>query len=56
MTLFMDPTGPLLRYADGALSIEDLNPEIKTKWKMSRGKMFKLGCRCIWAAVAGARP
>jgi hypothetical protein len=51
MTLFWDQTGPLMRYADGILHIEDLNPEFKTKWRMSRWEMFRLGWRCIRAAL-----
>jgi hypothetical protein len=51
MTLFWHQTGPLLRYVEGALEIEDLNPEIKTRWRMSRAEMFRLGCRCLLAAI-----
>jgi hypothetical protein len=51
-TLLFDPTGPLMRYSpDGMLHVEDLNPEVKTKWRMSRWEMFKLGWRCILAAA-----
>jgi hypothetical protein len=51
MILFWDPSGPLMKYDGGALLIEDLNPEIKTQWRMSRSEMFKLGWRCIVAAL-----
>ena len=51
MTLFWHPTGPLMKYADGVLYIEDLNPEMKTRWRMSRMEMFRLGWRCIVAAA-----
>jgi hypothetical protein len=51
MTLFWHKTGPLLKYEDGTLHIEDLNPQIKTQWRMSRGEIFKLGWRCILAAA-----
>lgn len=50
MTLFWHPTGPLLRYVSGTLHIEDLNPQIKTQWRMDRKEMFLLGLRCLWAA------
>ena len=50
MTLFWHPTGPLVKYEAGLLRIEDLNPQIKTQWRMSRAEMFKLGWRCIRAA------
>lgn len=53
MTLFMHPTGPLLQYADGTLHIADLNPEIKTQWRMSRMEMLRLGWRCILASLRG---
>jgi hypothetical protein len=56
--LFWHHTGPLLKYErgthnDGTLHVEDLNPQIKTKWRVSRTEMFKLGARCIWAALRG---
>lgn len=56
MTLYWDHTGPLLRYQDGVLEIEDLNPDMKTQWRMSRKEMLILGFRCITAALKGARP
>jgi hypothetical protein len=41
----------------GMFEVEDLNPEVKTRWVMSRYEMLRLGVRCIWAAVIGkARP
>lgn len=51
MTLFWHQTGPLMKYDDGFLKIEDLNPEVKTRWRMSRTEMLGLGWRCIVAAV-----
>jgi hypothetical protein len=51
MTLFWAEWGPLMKYNNGFLDIEDLNPEIKTRWRMSRMEMFKLGCRCLMAAA-----
>lgn len=54
MTLFWDPTGPLMRYAKGVLRIEDLNPELSTNWRMSRLEMFTLGVRAIIAALSRA--
>jgi hypothetical protein len=50
-TLFWHPTGPLIAYSKGILHIEDLNPQLSTKWRMSRAEMFKLGWRCIRAAI-----
>jgi hypothetical protein len=49
-TLFWHLTGPLLKYVDGVLYVEDLNPQIKTRWHMSRVEMLKLGWRCLIAA------
>jgi len=51
MTLFWHSTGPLIKYADGILYIEDLNPEVKTRWRMSRLEMLRLGWRCIHASL-----
>ncbi len=50
MTLFWHPAGPLLKYVGGVLFVSDLNPQIETRWSMSRGEMFLLGLRCILAA------
>jgi hypothetical protein len=52
MTLFWDQTGPLLKYQNGLLHVEDLNPQVKTQWRMSRKEMLKLGWRCIVAALS----
>lgn len=51
MTLFWHQTGPLLRYRNGTLEVEDLNPEVKTRWRMGRLEMLRLGWRCIVAAA-----
>ena len=34
-----------------AAEIDDLNPDVKTRWRMSRMEMLRLGLRCIWSAV-----
>lgn len=52
MTLYWHETGPLVKYRDGTLFISDLNPEMATRWRMSRAEMFKLGFRAIRAAIA----
>lgn len=49
--LFSDPSGPLLTYRQGVLHIADLNPELKTQWRMTRWEMAKLGLRCLTAAI-----
>jgi hypothetical protein len=51
MTLFRDNAGPLLQYQNGVLFISDLNPEMKTRWRMSCGEMVRLGWRCILASL-----
>jgi hypothetical protein len=51
MTIYSDPTGPLLEYKEGFLKIEDLNPELKTRWRLSRFEMFKIGFRFIRGAM-----
>ena len=52
MTLFWHPSGPLMEYDYGILNIEDLNPEMKTSWRMSRWEMLTLGWRCFVAAIS----
>lgn len=51
MILFWHPAGPLLMYVNGVLHVEDLNQQVQTCWRMSRVEMFKLGWRCLIAAV-----
>lgn len=51
MTIFSDNSGPLMQYANGALVIEDLNPQMKTTWAMSRMEMLIVGLRFIKAAI-----
>jgi len=53
MTLFWHETGPKIEYVNGALHIHDLNPEIRTKWRMSRSEMLRLGWQCMIAAWKG---
>ena len=51
--IYWHGTGPLVRYSGGLLQIENLNPEVKTQWRMSRMEMLRFGWRCILAAVLG---
>lgn len=55
MTIYWNETGPLLHYNGERLLIGDLNPQIETKWRMSRWQMFKIGWRCMVAAIAGVQ-
>jgi hypothetical protein len=34
----------------GVLTIEDLNPQVKLQWRVSRGELIKIGLRCLFAA------
>jgi hypothetical protein len=54
-TIFCDPTGPMIKYGSDTMKIADLNPEVETKWRMSRWEMVKLGWRCIVAALPRTR-
>ena len=51
MTIFWHTTGPLIQYSGGFLHISDLNPELHTQWRMSRGAMVRVGMRFILAAL-----
>lgn len=50
-TLYWDETGPLMKYHYGVLYIDDLNPQVAIKWRMSRWEMVVFGLKCIWAAA-----
>ena len=54
-TLYIDQTGPLVRYDGELLHISDLNPEIETRWRMSRLEMLRFGIRAAWAAIIHPR-
>lgn len=49
-TLFFSNTGPMVRYGAGVLEVSNLNPEVETRWVMSRWEMVKLGLKCLRAA------
>lgn len=50
MNLFWTPTGASMKYDEGMLCVWNLNPSVKTGWRMSRMQMLALGWRCIVAA------
>jgi hypothetical protein len=62
MILFYDHSGPRLEYIPpqrkqplpihGILKVEDLNPQIKAEWRISRGELFKIGLRCLVAVFS----
>ena len=47
--------GPLVRYDGKFLRIEDINPEIKITWAMTRWELVRFGLRCIRVALWRAR-
>jgi len=51
MKLYFDETGPVLQYHDGFLVVDDLNPQVQTRWRMKRIEMWWLGLRCMMAAM-----
>lgn len=50
--LIWKPEGPAITYDGRVLHVEDLNPHVRTKWRMSRWEMFVFGCKAILASVA----
>jgi hypothetical protein len=48
------PEGPRVFYnkIEGYLEIEDLNPEVKLRWKVSRKDAFQIGWQLIWGALS----
>ena len=51
MILFLAPEGPKMSYDNGMLVMEDLNPEQKMTWRMSRGDMVRLALKCLRCAI-----
>lgn len=54
-TIYFHHTGPMIRYESGVLYVNDLNPEMKTKWRMNRVEMLRMAWRCFVAAIARAK-
>jgi hypothetical protein len=52
MTLFYDQTGPLVTYQNGVLYVSDFNPQLDTKWKMSRWELLRFGLKAIRASCS----
>lgn len=50
-TIYWHRTGPLVKYSDGVLHVKTLNPQIKTKWRMSRWEMVKFAFRALRAGL-----
>jgi len=51
MRIYLHNTGPLIAYDGRDLQIEDLNPEQKMKWRISRFSLIRIGFACLVAAV-----
>lgn len=51
MRLYLHSTGPMMKYSGGQLHVSDLNPEIKTQWRISRWEMLLLAWRCLLAGL-----
>ncbi len=50
--IYMSPTGPMLRVdSEHVLHIDDLNPETKMTWKMSRWELARIGWGLIMSAI-----
>ena len=55
--IYMNQTGPMLRVdSEHTLHIDDLNPEIKTRWRLSRCELLSIGWRLIMLAVFRPEP
>jgi hypothetical protein len=50
MTIFWNKAGPLIKYDGKLLVVEDLNPEQRMQWRMSRWEMLRTGLRFMLAA------
>ena len=49
MDIFRHPTGPLMRYENGVLHVED--SETKIQWRMSRGELLRVGLKFMRIAI-----
>jgi hypothetical protein len=50
MTIFFQNCGPMIKYSNNVLLIEDLNPEAKLTWRVSKLEAITIGLRLILAA------
>jgi hypothetical protein len=50
--IFFCHAGPMITYGpDQTLWIGDLNPQVEMTWHMPRSELFRIGLRCIAAAI-----
>jgi hypothetical protein len=47
--------GLRLSYDGAYLICDDLNPQTRQRWMISRGQLFMLGLRFSWAALRGGK-
>ena len=53
MLIWFCPEGPMIKYGgNGAVWINDLNPELETCWRMSRWECLVVGLRFALSAVS----
>ncbi len=54
-TLLFINAGPMITYqrdiAGEWLLVQDLNPEMKIRFKLTPFELLKFGFKCIWAAI-----
>jgi hypothetical protein len=55
-TIYWHWTGPLMKVENDLLTIENLNPEVKTKWRMSRLEMLRTAWWLMIAAIFQKSP
>lgn len=49
--LYFNETGPVIQYDGTMLHVEDLNPHVQTRWKMSRWELFLLALASLRASL-----
>jgi hypothetical protein len=49
--LFWASWGPMISYRRGTFAVEDLNPQARIKFNLTRGEVWRMGWRCIWASI-----
>lgn len=50
-TLLFEPCGPMVRYRENTLFIEDLNPQVNLNWRMTTKELLIFGLRCVRRAI-----
>lgn len=50
-TILFTNWGPLVTYDGETVHVADINPEIETRWRLSRWEVFVFGFKAMFAAV-----